>query len=75
MYVNWFEDRGDYSVDGRQRRVVDVIDDFFVQREVVESVQENVDDDDYFISTQNEVFQTLLGLDNQVFNVWYMIDR
>ncbi|CDK56211.1 hypothetical protein [Escherichia coli IS9] len=40
------EDRGDHPADGRQRRVVDVIDDFPAQREaVVESAQENADDE------------------------------
>ena len=75
MHANWLEDRGDHPADGRQRRVVDVIDDFPAQREAVESAQENADDDDHFTSTQNEAFQTLPGLDNQAFNVWYMVDR
>ena len=75
MHANRLEDWGDHPADGSQRRVVDVIDDFPAQREAVESTQENADDDNHFTSTQNEAFQTLPGLDNQAFNVWYMVDR
>ena len=75
MYTNRLEDRGDHPTNGSQCGVVDVIDDFPAQREAVESAQENADDDNHFTSTQNETFQTLPGLDNQAFNVWYMVDR
>lgn len=70
MHANWLEDRVITPADGRQRRVVDVIDDFPAQREAVESAQENADDDDRTLPAhKNEAFPGAAGLDNQAFNV------
>ncbi|MNE57903.1 hypothetical protein D3C80_1528940 [compost metagenome] len=49
--ANRFEQWGNHTADGGQRRVVDIIRSFALKRKAVQRAEENADNDDHFTGT------------------------